>query len=49
MGLMLDTAGSLLFKPSALLNKQSTMTVQPDPTSAKPGDPIGFIETFEDF
>lgn len=37
------------YSDAALLNKQSTMTVEPDPTSAKPGDPIGFIETFEDF
>jgi len=33
----------------ALTNKQSTITVEPDPLTAKPGDPIGFIETFEDF
>lgn len=37
------------YSDAALSKKQSTMTVQPDPTSAKPGDPIGFIETFEDF
>ena len=33
----------------ALTNKQSTITVEPDPLTAKPGDTIGFIETFEDF
>ena len=33
----------------SLTNKQSTITVEPDPLTAKPGDTIGFIETFEDF
>ena len=33
----------------ALNSKQSTITVEPDPLTAKPGDNIGFIETFEDF
>jgi hypothetical protein len=32
-----------------LTEKQSSITIQPDPLTAKPGDDIGFIETFEDF
>jgi hypothetical protein len=32
-----------------LTKKQSSITIQPDPLTAKPGDDIGFIETFEDF
>lgn len=37
------------YSDQALTNKQTTITVQPDPLTAKPGDNIGFIETFEDF
>jgi hypothetical protein len=32
-----------------LTEKQSSITIQPDPLTAKPGDDIGYIETFEDF
>jgi hypothetical protein len=32
-----------------LTEKQSSITIQPNPLTAKPGDDIGFIETFEDF
>lgn len=32
-----------------LTEKQSSITIQPNPLTAKPGDNIGFIETFEDF
>ena len=32
-----------------LTNKQSTVTVEPDPRTAKPGDDLGFLNTFEDF
>jgi hypothetical protein len=37
------------YNDAALTNKQTTITVEPDPLTAKPGDNIGFIETFEDF
>ena len=37
------------YSDQALTNKQTTITVEPDPLTAKPGDDIGFIETFEDF
>ena len=37
------------YSNEALTEKQSSITIQPDPLTAKPGDDIGFIETFEDF
>ena len=37
------------FNDTSLTSKQTEYTVQPDPTTAKPGDDIGFIENFEDF
>jgi len=37
------------YSNEALTNKQSTVIVEPDPTTAKPGDNFGFINTFEDF
>ena len=33
----------------ALSQKQTTLTVEPDPLTAKPGDDIGFTDTFENF
>ena len=37
------------YSNEALTEKQSSITIQPNPLTAKPGDDIGFIETFEDF
>ena len=37
------------YNDSALSQKQTTITVEPDPLTAKPGDDIGFIDTFENF
>jgi hypothetical protein len=37
------------YNDSALSQKINTITVTPDPLSAKPGDDIGFTDTFEDF
>lgn len=37
------------FNDQALTSKQSMYTVEPDPLTSKPGDDIGFIETFDDF
>jgi plastocyanin len=37
------------YSDEALTARQSSIVVEPDPLTAKPGDSIGFIETFEDF
>lgn len=37
------------YSDAAFTNKQSSISVEPNPVNAKPGDDIGFIETFEDF
>jgi len=37
------------FSNQELTNRQQIYTVEPDPRTAKPGDDIDFLETFEDF
>jgi hypothetical protein len=37
------------YNDAALSQKQTTITVEPNPLTAKPGDDIGFTDTFENF
>jgi hypothetical protein len=37
------------YNDAALTQKTTITTVEPDPLTAKPGDDIGFTDTFEDF